>query len=106
MILRLDKLVGLEKMVELVGPEVDAIELPKSQSERLSESVKAFLKSRGVYIITRHEGLGRPAFRKTPELVQRAKELKSQGFGLTRAAKELGIPESTLYAHIWKELSE
>ena len=104
MILKLDKLIGLEKMVGLLGPDIEAVELPKSQVERLSDSVRAFLKSQGVYIITRHEGLGRPGFEKTPELVQRARELKKQGLGLTRAAKELGIPESTLYAHIWKDL--
>ena len=104
MILKLDRLVGLGKMVELVGPEIEAVELPKSQSERLSESVLAFLKSRKVYVITRHEGLGRPRFQRTPELLKRAKSLKKRGYGLTRAAKELGIPESTLYNHIWKGL--
>lgn len=106
MILKLDKLVGLEKMVELVSPEIEAVELPKSQADRLSDSVRAFLRSRGVFIITRHEGLGRPGFRKSAELVQAAKELKRKGFGLTRAAKELGIPESTLYSHIWKDLKK
>jgi len=104
MILKLDKLVGMEKMVELVTPEVEAVELPKSQVERLSENVKAFLRSKGIYIITRYERLGRPGFRKDPELLKRAKELKAQGYGLTKAAKELGIPESTLYTHIWKDL--
>ena len=104
MILKLDRVIGLERMVELLGPEIEAVELPKSQSERLSESVRAFLGSRGVYVITRHEGLGRPGFRRSPELVERALELKKNGYGLTRAAKELGIPESTLYTHIWKDL--
>ena len=106
MIIKLERVLGLEKLVDMLRerPEVEAIELPKSQVERISSSARSVLKARGIYLITRYEGLGRPSFRKSAELVRRAKKLKAEGVGLTTAAKVMGIPESTLYQHIWKDL--
>ncbi len=105
-VLELDKVITTAEALDIVRkkPHVTAIQLPESQAERLSQTTIDALESHGVFLIKKSGGLGRPKFVKSERLIEDAQNLKDSGVGLTKAAEKLGIPESTLYVHIWKQL--
>ena len=86
------------------NPGLRAVQLPESQAKRLADSTIVFLESQGIGIIKKLSGSGRPKFKATPELIEKAQSLKSNGKSLTKAARELNLSPSTLYVHIWKKL--